>query len=78
MPLYEYQCESCGKLSEYLVGVGSDQPDLACTSCGSVKLERMISLISVSKGAAPEGCCGGAGDCDGEGCAPGRYCACGA
>ncbi len=77
MPLYEYRCGSCGTVSEYLVGVGREQPSLACDACGSEQLEQMISLVSVSKGAAPEGCCGGAEDCEGAGCGPGGSCACG-
>ena len=76
-PLYEYQCRSCGTVNEHLVGVGSDAPELACSSCGSDELEKMMSIISVSRGAAPEAGCGGACDCEGGGCADGQ-CACGA
>jgi putative FmdB family regulatory protein len=77
MPLYEYQCRACGAVSEHLVGVGSDQPDVKC-ECGSTELERTISLISVNRGAAPDACCGG-GECGGhdEPCCTGGTCACG-
>lgn len=77
MPLYEYQCRSCKTVNEYLVGVGSDAPDLACASCGSDELEKMISIVSVSRGAAPRADCDGACACDGSGCGDGA-CACGA
>ena len=80
MPLYEYQCADCGAVSEYLIGVGSDQPDLSCGSCGSSTLEKKISLVSVSRGAVPETCCGGmGGSCDGGSCESHAHgtCACG-
>lgn len=67
MPLFEYRCKSCASVSEHLVGVGSDNPALACPECGSKKLDRMISLVSVNRGAEPAMCCGGhvAGECEG-------------
>ena len=79
MPLYEYQCRSCGTVSDHLVGVGIDEPELSCDSCGSHSLQRKISLVSVSRGAAPDTCCGGMGEaCDGGGCDSTGRCACGA
>lgn len=75
MPLYEYQCRSCGTVNEYLVGVGSDAPELECASCGSDELEKMISMISVSHASAPQPGCDGACDCEGSGCGDGQ-CAC--
>jgi len=67
LPLFEYRCKSCGSVSEHLVGVGTDNPELACTECGSDKLDRLISLVSVNYGAAPATCCGGHvnGECQG-------------
>ena len=71
MPVYEYKCKDCGTVSEYLVGVSSEQPEMICSDCGSEDLNRMISIISVNTGAQPEGCCGGQarGECDGRCCA---------
>jgi len=41
MPIYEYQCEACGAISEYLVGVGDDE-DMQC------KLEdKRMSKVSI-------------------------------
>jgi putative FmdB family regulatory protein len=77
MPLYEYQCRGCGTVNEYLVGVGSDAPALECESCGSTKLEKMMSIVSVSRGSAPEMGCGDSCACEGGGCGEG-VCACGA
>lgn len=71
MPLYEYQCRSCGTVNEYLVGVGSDEPQIACDSCGSEKLDKMMSIISVSRTSARDYGCA----CERGGCADGA-CAC--
>lgn len=46
MPLYSYQCTSCEKEFELLVS-SSEVP--VCPSCGSEKLERLLSRV------APEG-----------------------
>jgi putative FmdB family regulatory protein len=80
MPMYEYKCKSCGDVTEHLVGVGAEQPEIVCGGCGSDELAQMISIVSVSTGAQPEMCCGGAceresaaSQCVGE---PGA-CACG-
>jgi len=71
--MYEYKCRQCGSVSEHLVGVGSDQPEISCTSCGSQSLQQLISLVSVTVGGErfdPGAmCCRGerdAGDCGGE------------
>jgi len=45
MPIYEYECRSCGESFELLV-LGADVP--ACPSCKSSELERLLSLPSVS------------------------------
>ena len=67
MPLYEYKCGSCGSVSEHLVGVSGDAPALECLSCGSDKLNQLISIVSINRGAQPATCCGGhvAGECSG-------------
>ena len=41
MALYEYKCEDCGVVSEYLVF--SESEKLSCKSCGSEKLEKLLS-----------------------------------
>jgi putative FmdB family regulatory protein len=68
VPLYEYKCQECGGVSEHLVGVGGDQPALACLKCGSEQLNQLISIVSINRGAEPATCCGGhvAGECQGS------------
>ena len=45
MPIYEFDCESCGERFEELVGshVGLEAADVVCPECGSKKVERRIS-----------------------------------
>jgi putative FmdB family regulatory protein len=45
MPLYEYECKTCGTQFEQLVRTG-DVP--ACPSCKGHELTRLLSLSSVS------------------------------
>jgi putative FmdB family regulatory protein len=46
MPIYEYQCQSCGHQFEYLVLPSSSEPE--CPSCHHHDLQKMISLCAVS------------------------------
>ncbi len=42
MPIYEYLCESCGKVNEKLQKV-SDPPPSRCDECGGRKLAKLVS-----------------------------------
>ena len=42
MPLYEYQCEKCGELSEILQRL-SDPPATTCPACGVEALTKRVS-----------------------------------
>ncbi len=46
MPIYEYACLSCKHEFEYLLIHSS--PKASCPSCGSKKLQQMISKCAVS------------------------------
>ena len=66
MPIYEYKCQDCGKLSEFMISAQYDTKMLACKHCGSQKLDRKISVSSISSGRSePSGqtCCGNPGGC---------------
>jgi putative FmdB family regulatory protein len=70
MPLYEYECGSCGHLFELLRGMSDADP--ACPSCASVQVLRRISVFAAStssgfRSSAPSG----------GGCACGGSCMCG-
>ena len=44
MPLYEFDCEECGKRFEELVQ--SEALALACPTCGSKQIHRLLSPVS--------------------------------
>lgn len=45
MPIYEYQCQACGKRLEEIQKF-SDSPLVDCPSCGKPSLSRLISKTS--------------------------------
>jgi putative FmdB family regulatory protein len=44
MPLFEYQCQNCGKMSEVLKLGGTPDPR-KCPHCGAARLRRKLSLF---------------------------------
>jgi putative FmdB family regulatory protein len=66
MPLFEYLCQDCGKLSEILVTSSATQPK--CQACGSASLKKLLSAHSSLSGASRDrlpglgdtACCGSA------------------
>ena len=45
MPIYEYECDSCGKRIEALQKI-SDEPLQICSACGSASLRKLVSAAS--------------------------------
>jgi putative FmdB family regulatory protein len=45
VPIYEFDCQSCGHRFEELVGshVGVETAEVACPECGSTEIERLLS-----------------------------------
>jgi putative FmdB family regulatory protein len=80
MPIFEYKCQDCEKVSEILIVGSQDTP--ACGFCKSNNMEKLLSAhVSVSgpvKKSMPEhtACCGSspgqASDCAGPGSCCGR------
>lgn len=61
MPIYEYRCQECGIRYEKLVpSVGAPAP--GCPSCHSSKVEKLLSVPSIGKGASGSPA-GGLGPC---------------
>lgn len=61
MPIYEYECEECGAVSEVLVKNTQAQSEVMCSSCHSAKVTRLISapgavMSKSSHAAAPMSC----------------------
>jgi len=50
MPIYEYQCESCRKISAFLVRNIAAHTSPACPKCGSTSMRRVLSRVAVIGG----------------------------
>lgn len=80
MPIYEYQCKSCGKISEFLVGVTQRKTEIKCKHCGSRELNKIFSKSFISRGGNLIGsqggqtCCGRTERCDTPPCSDGGIC----
>lgn len=72
MPIYEYDCESCGKKVEVLLRSSREKP--VCPSCGSRKLTRLLSTFAAHMGGescpAANACPASGGGCPGRGSCP--------
>ncbi|MBP8626181.1 MAG: zinc ribbon domain-containing protein [Syntrophorhabdales bacterium] len=70
MPIYEYRCNDCGEISEFIVF--GDNDNLSCRSCNSQNIERILSAHNThpDRGSvqdAPMGCCGSPNSCGSPG-----------
>jgi putative FmdB family regulatory protein len=45
MPIYEYKCDDCGKVTELLESSGN-KTQRKCAHCGSDKLTKQLSVFS--------------------------------
>ena len=64
MPIYEYQCQECGKEFEKLVRSISSTPEVECPHCGAKKVKKAFSLFgtqSSSSGSLSTGMCAPSG-----------------
>lgn len=52
MPLYEYDCEDCQKLSEVLIR-GNESP--VCEHCGGTHLKKLFSVTAAPRGSETAG-----------------------
>ncbi len=49
MPIYEYACTPCGKVFEELVIRKSDEAEVACPTCKSGDVSRLMSRPSAAR-----------------------------
>jgi len=47
MPIYEYRCEACGKISEFLLMRIDEKLKPQCKRCQSKKMSRVLSRVRV-------------------------------
>jgi len=47
MPIFSYKCEKCANTFDLLEGMTARKADKKCPSCGSEKVEKMLSSFSV-------------------------------
>jgi len=50
MPIYEFECCSCGERFEAYCGLSGPAEELKCPRCASPKLERLLSTFSSRTG----------------------------
>lgn len=50
MPIYEYACAACGKVSSFLVRNVAEHKKPACPHCGRKRMSRAISRVAVVGG----------------------------
>jgi putative FmdB family regulatory protein len=77
MPIYDFRCQECGKVSEFLLPSSSDSRALDCPICGSRHLERLISAPSLLRHAvnvSSTTCCGRTERCEIPPCSTGERC----
>ncbi len=68
MPIYEYECTSCGKQFERLV-LGSDE-EITCPNCGAGSPKKLMSGFAHRSGSGPlVSSSGGCSSCSGGSCA---------
>ncbi|MGD0235052.1 MAG: FmdB family zinc ribbon protein [Syntrophorhabdales bacterium] len=71
MPIFEYRCNACNEVSEFLV-LGKEEV-LSCRKCGSQDLVRLMSAHNAPASVrgpveqASGGCCGAPGSCGSPG-----------
>ncbi len=49
MPIYEYRCNNCGKISTLLVRSYASPGSLVCARCGHGDLRKLVSRFAVVK-----------------------------
>jgi putative FmdB family regulatory protein len=52
MPIYEYQCEKCRKMTSVLTTRVSEKVDAVCAHCGGKKMRRLMSRFAMPRSEA--------------------------
>ena len=76
MPIYDYRCNQCGKISEILVR-NSHEEGIRCPVCDSQSVERIISasyIVKTETRAPGATCCGRSERCETPPCSTENTC----
>jgi len=77
MPIYEYKCNNCGRVQEFLV-LNNQKQDIICPNCGSKDMERVLSPTTFSFRTSTRlpgrTCCGREERCESPPCETGGIC----
>lgn len=71
MPIFEYRCLDCGRISEFII---RSDTRVACEHCESTRMEKALSTFAAHSHATPElpPCAGGCGGFQQGQCGSGR------
>jgi putative FmdB family regulatory protein len=56
MPIYEYECDVCGKKFEMFRSISAGDDDICCPYCGEKKVTKVFSAFGVSGLSSGGGC----------------------
>jgi putative FmdB family regulatory protein len=76
MPIYEYRCLECGRISEIFIHSLNSQ-NVQCPACGSYELDKLLSAsYTVKTDASTSGptCCGKTERCEAPPCSLDNTC----
>jgi putative FmdB family regulatory protein len=48
MPLYEYECQKCGRLFDARRGIDESGTEIRCPTCGATSPKRVFSRFSTT------------------------------
>jgi len=76
MPVYDFKCRECGKVTEFLLSGYADDRKQICPDCGSHNLERLMSAPTLLRNSTSSGatCCGRTERCETPPCSSGGGC----
>jgi putative FmdB family regulatory protein len=76
MPIYDYRCHECGKVSEVFLR-SFDSPAIRCPHCGSERVKKLFSASYVVRGETRTPgttCCGRTERCETPPCSTDDVC----
>ena len=75
MPIYDYKCGDCGKVSE--IFLRSADSEVRCPDCSSENMQKLVSasyMIRTDTSAPGTTCCGRTERCEAPPCSTGDIC----